>query len=115
MISWIIIVILVIVGMYVLKINHFKHRFWIIFLIFLAIFLYVSITVVHSKYDLDFKTFDGLSKSVKIYLGWLGNGFQNMKVLAGNAIKMDWTSSNQTLLGKTNTSLKSNPNVNTGK
>ena len=107
MLNWIIIFVLVMAGIYVLKISHIRHRFWIFFLIFLAIFLYVSLTVVNSKYDLDFTTFDGLSKSIKVYLGWLGNGFQNMKVLTGYAIKMDWTSSsNKSLLDKTNSSIK---------
>ncbi|MDP3026212.1 MAG: hypothetical protein Q8N63_00775 [Nanoarchaeota archaeon] len=107
MLNWIIIFVLVMLGIYVLKLNHLRHRFWIFFLIFLAVFLYVSITVVHNKYDLDFTTFDGLSKSTKVYLGWLGNGFENMKALTGNAIKMDWTSSsNESLLDKANLSIK---------
>ena len=106
MLNWIIIFVLVMIGIYVLKINHLRHRFWIFFLIFLAIFLYVSITVVHSKYNLDFTSFDGLSASIKVYLGWLGNGFHNMGVLVGNAIKMDWTSSsNKSLFDKTNSSV----------
>jgi uncharacterized membrane protein YjdF len=107
MLNWIIIFVLVMAGIYVLKLNHLRHRFWIFFLIFLAIFLYVSIVIVNSKYDLNFTTFDGLSNSIKVYLGWLGNGFHNMGVLAGNAIKMDWTSSsNKSLLDKTNSSIK---------
>ncbi len=105
MISWLIIGILVVLGIVVLKTNHFRHRFWIFFLVLIAIFLYVSITVVHSKYNLDFTTFDGASKSIKVYIGWLGNGFTNLKTLTGNAIKMDWTSSNESLLDKTNKSV----------
>lgn len=105
MINWLIIGILVVLGIIVLKATHFRHRFWIFFLIFIAIFLYISITMVHSKYSLSFTTFEGFSKSVKVYLGWLGNGFQNMKVLTGNAVKMDWTSSNESLFNKTNSSM----------
>src|SRR3989344_4231020 len=113
MISWLIIVVLVIVGVFVLKINHFRHRMWVVLLILFALFLYVSITVVNSKNDLKFDSTEGFVNSAKIYFGWLGNGFQNMKILVGNAIKMDWTSSNESMLDKKNTSLKSNPNVNT--
>jgi hypothetical protein len=108
--NWIIIFVLVMIGIYLLKINHFKHRFWIFFLVFIAIFLFVSISVVQSKYHLSFATFDDLSKSVKIYLGWLSNGFGNMKVLTGNAIKMDWTSSSDnSVIDKVNLSLKGKP------
>ena len=105
MINWLIIAILIVLGVIVLKANHFRHRFWIFFLIFIAIFLYISITAVHSKYNLDFTTFEGLSNSIRVYLGWLGNGFQNMKALVGNAIKMDWTSNNKSLFDKTNKSI----------
>lgn len=115
MLNLVIIIVLFMVGIYILKINHFKHRFWILFLIFLAIFLYVSITIVHSKYDLNFTTFDGLSNSIKIYLGWLGNGFHNLKTLTGNAIKMDWTSSDEDVFNKTNPFLKSNFSIKSGK
>ncbi len=115
MIGWLIIVILVVVGIIILKMNHFKHRVWIVLLILLALFLYLSITVVYNKYDLELNSTKGVFSAVKIYFGWLSNGFQNMKALVGNAIKMDWTSSNDSILDKKNISLKSNPNVNTRK
>ena len=114
MISWLVIGILVVIAFFILKANHFRHRFWILFLIFMAVFLYISISVVNSKYDLDLTTFQGVSNSVSVYLGWLGNGFDNMKVLTGNAIKMDWTSSNESdrnILDKTNSSLKKDFNL----
>lgn len=104
MISLVIIVVLFIIGLYVLKISHFRHRFFIIFLIFIAIFLYVSLTLVQSKHNLDFTTFEGVSNSVKVYFGWLANGFQNLKAITGNAIKMDWASTDKTFFNKTSVS-----------
>jgi len=101
MISLVIIVVLFIVGLYILKISHFRHRFFIILLILLAIFLYVSLTIVNSKHNLNFTTFDGVSNSFKVYMGWLANGFQNLKTITGNAVKMDWTSADKTFFNKT--------------
>ena len=46
MISWIVITILVIVGIFAIRLNHLKHRFFIILLIMLALFLYTSMSVV---------------------------------------------------------------------
>lgn len=97
MISWIIIVVLVIIGIFLLKVNHFRHKTWIIIIVFLALFLYATLYIVNTKNQLDFSSFSGFVKSMKVYGGWLANGFQNLKVLTGRAIKMDWASTNATL------------------
>jgi len=46
---------------------------------------------------------EGFVRSVKIYKGWLANGFQNIRVLVGNAVNMDWKSTNGTFSFKNNT------------
>jgi len=101
MISWIIIAILVLVAFFILKTDHFKHRMWIVLLVFLALFLYISITLVTTKNDLNFNSTEGALNSAKIYLGWLANGFQNLKAITGNVIKMDWTSTDKAFFNKT--------------
>jgi uncharacterized membrane protein len=101
MISWIIIGILVLVAFVLLKTNHFRHRMWIFLFVILALFLYLSITFINAKHDLDINSTEGVFKSIKIYLGWLANSFQNLKSITGNVIKMDWTSTDETFFNKT--------------
>jgi len=101
MISWIIIAILVLVAIVLLKTNHFRHKMWISVLVILVLFLYVSVTFVNAKNELNFDSTEGALDFVKIYYGWLANGFHNMKSITGNAIKMDWTSTDKTFLNKT--------------
>jgi len=101
MISWIIIAILVLAAFIVLKTNHFKHRVWVVLLVLLALFLYASLTFINAKNDLDLNSTKGVFDSAKIYLGWLANGFKNLKSITGNAIKMDWTSTDESFLNKT--------------
>jgi len=96
MISWIVMVLLVIVGIFAIKMNHLRHRIFIIILIVVALFLYSTMMVVDTHNEFDFSSTEGVFSAFKIYLGWLGNGFQNMKILTGKAIKMDWTSTNGT-------------------
>ncbi len=96
MISWIILIVLVVVGIAAIKINHLKHRMFIILLVFLALFLYTSIAFISEQNDLSADSSEGVIKILKVYNGWLANGFKNMKTIAGNVIKMDWTSSNAT-------------------
>ena len=98
MISWIVIAILVIVALFVIKIGYLRHKFSIIFLILLALFLYITVNIVTEKNNLDFTTTDGLFNSIKVYWGWLANGFHNIKEITGKTIKMDWKSSNETFL-----------------
>jgi len=100
MISWIVIGILIVAGIFAIKLNHLKHRFFVIILILLALFLYTSMNLVTEKNSLDLTTSEGFFNAVKVYTGWLGNGFQNLKSLTGRAIGMDWKSTNGTFIGK---------------
>lgn len=101
MISWVIIIILVLVAIVLLKTNHFRHRMWIFLLVILVLFLYISLTLVKTQNDLSFNSTEGAFNSLKVYFGWLANGFQNLKSITGNAIKMDWTSTDKTFFNKT--------------
>jgi len=102
MISWLVILVLVGVALFALKLNKVRHKVWIIVVILVALFLYMSLALVYNRNELDFKSVEGLSDVVRVYLGWLGNSFQNLKGITGNAIKMDWTSTNGTFFNKTN-------------
>ena len=53
-------------------------------------------TAVTNKNSLDLKSTGGIFNAVKLYTGWLANGFQNLKSLVGNVINLDWESSNST-------------------
>lgn len=111
MVNWIIIVVILLIGFFIIKLGTFRHRFWIIFLILLSLFLYVTMTYVNKQNNLNFTSIDGIFKSLKIYAGWLANGFQNLKVLTGQAVKMDWTSVNSTFKDeKTDTQKNSKSN-----
>jgi len=76
MMGVLIIAVLVVAAVMFIKMNHFRHKLTIIALLLFALFL------------------------IKVYTGWLGNGFQNLKSLTGNAVRMDWTSTNGTFLSK---------------
>ncbi len=100
MANWIIIVVIVLVGYLIIKFGNIRHRFFMILLLLFALFLYLSMAYVTKQNDLDFTSADGIVKSLKIYGGWLGHGFQNLKILTGQAVKMDWTSANGTFIDK---------------
>ncbi len=106
MISWIVIAILVGAAVIALKMNKLRHKIWIIGLIVFALFLYASVAVVYKENELEFRTVEGLLSSAKVYVGWLGNSFQNLKSVVGNAIKMDWVSTNGTFFNKTDVEAK---------
>lgn len=94
MIAWILVGLLIIGALIFIKISHYRHRIFVITIVLVALFLYVSIAYVASKNEMDFGSYDGMVKSVKIYGGWLFNLVGNFKSLTGSAIKMDWTSTN---------------------
>lgn len=101
MMSWIVIVILVIVGIVAIRLNHLRHRIFIVLLIMLALFLYSTMALVSTRNNIDFGSTEGVFHAIKAYTGWLANGFQNLKTITGNALKMDWGSSDSSFLNKT--------------
>jgi hypothetical protein len=100
MISWIIIVGLIIFGIFAIKTNHLRHRFFIIIFVLLVLFFYTTFYIVSTKNQLDFTNAEGVFSAVKIYTGWLANGFNNMRSITGNAVNMDWTNTNASFFAK---------------
>jgi len=94
MITWVLIALLIVGALLFIKVSHYRHRIFVITIVIVALFLYVSVAYVASKNNLDFTTYNGLVKSVKIYMGWLFNLAGNFKSLTGSAVKLDWTSTN---------------------
>lgn len=92
MISWIVVLVLVIIGIIAIRLNHLRHRIFIILLILLALFLYTSMALIVEKNNLDLRSSDGIFSAIKVYSGWLANGFENLKEITGKIIKMDWAS-----------------------
>lgn len=82
------------------KLGHFRKKTFIFVVILLILFFYSTLLIINSKNKLDFSTSEGFMNSMKIYGGWLANGFHNLKAIAGNAIKMDWASTNGTFIEK---------------
>tara|TARA_B100000315_G_C14302592_1_gene462525 strand:+ start:50 stop:352 length:303 start_codon:yes stop_codon:yes gene_type:complete len=94
MISWIVIIILIVIGIFAIKLNHIKHRLFIISLVLLALFLYSTMHLVTTQNEVDLTSIDGIISTVKVYTGWLANSFNNFKEITGNVIDMDWVNSN---------------------
>jgi len=111
MINWIIIIILIVVGILAVKMNHLKHRAFIIAIILMALFFYLTLTFVTSKNNVNLSTYDGFINGMKIYGGWLANGFGNLKEITGNAINMDWTGTNSSFFDKKSSSNSKFPQV----
>jgi hypothetical protein len=100
--NWLIILIGVIAIFVVSKFIHFrhiKHRITAIVIILVVLFLYASVSGVVKTNDIDWKSPSGILSAGKIYLSWLVQAFDNIKVLTGNAIKMDWVPKNASLGG----------------
>lgn len=100
MVSWVVIIIIIILILLVVKIGAFKHKFFMILLILLVLFLITTMILVSKENRLDFSTTEKSFNSMKVYTGWLANGFQNLKSLVGRAIDMDWKSANKTFFEK---------------
>ena len=88
--QWIIIVVIIAAIFIFVKLKYIKHKLsWIVILALVLLF-YIGFLASTSGQDLNLKTFDGSQTAIKLYLSWLGQSFENMKVITGQAIKLDW-------------------------
>lgn len=78
-----------------IEVKRMKHKLFAIFLIGLIIFSYVSMSVVFSETEINFKTIPGAISAGKIYFSWLGSLFGNMKSITSHAISLDWTNNTE--------------------
>jgi hypothetical protein len=86
----VLVVVLVIAIWLIIEFKRFRHKILAVFLILLIVFTYLSFSSVIKGKELDLKTFDGMKQAGKLYFVWLGNAFNNVKVVTSNVISMDW-------------------------
>ncbi len=101
MIGWAVIAIIILIAVVFIKVSGARHKLGLILIVVVILFLLGTASIVFIKNEVDLSDTKGFFDAVKLYFGLLGNGFQNLKTLAGNAIGMDWDDTNGTLFNKT--------------
>ena len=94
MISWVVVIIVLLVGLILIKFKHLNYKVTLFVFLLLFLFICTTIFIVSKNNQLDLSTTQGAIKSVQVYFAWLGNGFNNLKQITGYAIGMNWTESN---------------------
>jgi hypothetical protein len=80
-----------IIGIWILiEFKRMRHKVFAMFLIFMILFSYVSVTYVFSNKEVDLNTLPGVVSAAKMYYSWLAGVFVNVKTITANAIRMDW-------------------------
>lgn len=88
--TWIIILLAILGIVFIAKLSHLKHKISISFAILFLLFIYLSFVKVLNSNELDVNSAGEFFSATKLYFSWLGHAFSNIKVLTGNAIRMDW-------------------------
>jgi len=79
------------------KLKYIKHKLIWIALIGFAVILYIGFLASTTGQNIDLATPEGAKVAVKLYLGWMGQSFDNLRVLTSHAIKLDWIPENDSL------------------
>ena len=93
--QWIAILIFIIIGVWVIKMEHHGRKVKIVIVILIGALLYFSIIGVFSSEKVDLTSPRGVVNSVYIYFGWMGNTISQLwdigtdtVSMVGNAIKI---------------------------
>jgi ACR3 family arsenite efflux pump ArsB len=90
MISWIVIGMLIIILLVFAKIKHIRHKTFLIAVVLILLFFYISAVSVIGNKNLNLTSFSGITEAGKLYFTWLVHIGGNTQHLVANAIKMDW-------------------------
>ena len=88
--QWIVIGAVIFVIFVFVKFRYIKHKLTWIFILLIILLLYIGFLTSMVGHNIDLKTYSGGQTAIKLYLVWLGNSFNNMKTLTGEAVKLDW-------------------------
>lgn len=82
-------IILLVIGIFLLKARHRRHKqsifLWVVLAFFIATFI---LSVIGKNFDL--MSFSGIKMATMNYFSWLLNAFENVRTITTNAIRMDW-------------------------
>ena len=90
--GWIIILIAFLAVLFIAKLSHLKHKLSIIFLLVFLLFIGFSFMKVADTNSVEIDSASGFMSAAQLYMSWLGHAFDNMRVLTGNAVRMNWFS-----------------------
>lgn len=89
--GWIILVgAVLVVLLLAFKFKEIRHKFFLIIIALVLLFLVFSFAQVYSLHKADLTTFDGIVSVGKLYFLWLGNMFSNLGKATSFVIHQDW-------------------------
>ncbi len=90
MIIWLWIAVALIVLMVFFKMKEIRHKFGLVVIALILLFLVFSFSQIYSKQKPDLKSFDGISQVIKVYFSWLSSIGKNILGVSGYAVHQDW-------------------------
>lgn len=86
--TWIIVGVLILVGFFVLKMDHHGRRVKLVVVIILGLLLIFSMYKVFSSSEVDMTSPGGIVKGVYSYFGWVGHTVSELWHVGGNTAKV---------------------------
>lgn len=93
-IIWLLIIAAILIVLFITKLSHLKHKFSTSAIVIFGLLIIVTFLKVANTNSVDLWSFDGFFSGLKIYFLWLGHFADNLRVVTGNVIRMDWFSVN---------------------
>lgn len=94
--NWVIIIFIAIVVLVFIisKIAGVKQNIFAFIIITLILFSFLSFSLAFKGKDISINSLGDLQEAGVIYLAWVGNAFDNVKIITTQAIKLDWQANN---------------------
>lgn len=87
---WVWVIAIMIVLLVAFKFKEIRHKFGLIIIALILIFLIFSFTQIYKTNKPDLKTADGVMKVGKLYFSWLGSLIKNTGKITTYAVNQNW-------------------------
>ncbi|NMB66778.1 hypothetical protein GYA25_01835 [Candidatus Woesearchaeota archaeon] len=85
---------LVVLVLILFEVKKTKHKVLLILVLGFILFGYFSFVMVFKNKPISIKNLSDVDNLLNLYFSWLGQVFNNIKIITGQITKMDWSSNN---------------------
>ena len=98
--QWGLISLAILIIFLLVKFRYVKHKLTWIIIIILVVIGYTGFFISTAGQNIDLNSVEGIQIAGKLYLGWLSNSFSNLKTISSDAVKLDWSANQSNIVNE---------------
>ena len=91
---WILLIVGILGIIFITKLSHLKNKLSMSLLVIFVLFIVITFLKVADANGIELTSVPAFFSAITVYFFWIGHVFDNLRVVTGNVVRMDWFSVN---------------------